>query len=250
MGWGMGAGTRGERRASLERDDARFEAVSLGQAAYRHALPQEQLEDLGDADLGRVESGGQRDRHGAARLVEAQIVDDPQIAQRGFGEGVAGDLDADHVEFARQLAEGALGEDAAAFEDGGAVAERFEFAQVVAGDEQRGAAFADGADEFAQLMGAFGVEAGGRFVEEDEFGRAEECLGNADPFGHAVREGAAGGFPRILESDAFQPAPRLAFGLGFGHALKARIEGERPSDRVFGRQKRVLGENANHAAQI
>ena len=66
-------------------------------------------------------------------------------------------------------------------DDGDAIAQSFRFIHVVRGDDDGAALVLEAADYVPKLPSRLRVEAGGRFVEEQQVGIADECRGDGEP---------------------------------------------------------------------
>lgn len=95
--------------------------------------------------------------------------------------------------------------------DGEAVAEDFGFVHVVGGEDDGEAGFADGLDEFPEVATGLGVEAGGGFVEEEDFGAVDEGGGDGEALFLATGEvfNVGGGF--VGELDFFEEGEGVNF---------------------------------------
>ncbi len=102
---------------------------------------------------------------------------------------------------------GALGEGAAAAEDGDAVGEPVGLLQVLGGQEDRRTARGEFADHLPQLLAVARVEAGGRFVEEHHAGgagAADESGGQVEAAAHAARVRPGQPAAGLGEAEAFE----------------------------------------------
>ena len=101
-------------------------------------------------------------------------------------------------------------------EDGDAVADLFHFIEQVARQDDGDAVLLDEvADEDAHRLHAGGVEAVGRFIEDEQFGAMEESGGEGEALAHAHGEGAGAAVGGFGEADAFEHG---GFAAGFGKA--------------------------------
>ena len=128
------------------------------------------------------------------------------------------------------------------------VAHLLELVQVVARDDQRGAALA-AHDDLAHLVGHARVETGGGLVEQDDVGVAEERLCERDAFGHAVRQRRATRVVPGLALDLGEDLVDGALDLIAGQVLQLGHAGQELAHGFERRQHGVLREDADLAAQ-
>src|SRR5690606_9051989 len=93
--------------------------------------------------------------------------------------------------------DGAVGDEPAARDTPGAVAELGGLVEVVGGEQDGGALVAERADEFPELPARLGVEARGGLVEEQQLGAANDAEGDVDAALLAAGEFRDAG-PRLL----------------------------------------------------
>jgi hypothetical protein len=150
----------------------------------------------------------------------AEVVED---LLHGFaGEGGGGDLDG--VGVGEEFAEGALGLDAATVVDYDAVADVFDIGEEVAAEDDGGSAVGEGDNEIFDFAAADGVEAGGGFIEDDEFRVIDEGLGEADTALHALGEFPDEAAVDIIEADHFEELCATAVAFGGGQVEEAAEE--------------------------
>ena len=102
---------------------------------------------------------------------------------------------------AAQLVERAVGDLDPAVHDDHAPGPLLQLGQRVRGQEHGGAASAQLLDDVVEGLAQRRVEAGGRLVEEQHPGLAEQRLGEAEPLAHAFRVGADPAVGRVREAD-------------------------------------------------
>ena len=85
-----------------------------------------------------------------------------------------------------QLGRRAGGGDPAVVEQDDVVGEPVGLLQVLGGEDQRGAAADQLAQQVPELVAAFRVEAGGRLVEEEDRRRGDQAGGEVEPAAHAA----------------------------------------------------------------
>ena len=100
--------------------------------------------------------------------------------------------------FLHQIVHAALHLEFALVQNGHAVADRFDFAQFVRGEENGFALVFQPLDDFAHFHAAQRVQAAGRFVENQQIGIVDQRLGQADALLHAFGIGFDGPFARRL----------------------------------------------------
>ena len=122
-----------------------------------------------------------------------------------------------------QLVERAVRDLDPAVHDDHAPGPLLQLGQRVRGQEHGGAASAELLDGLVEGLAQRRVEAGGRLVEEEHPGLAEERLGQAEPLAHALRVGADAPVGRVGEPDPFEQRRDGGRRL----ALQARIERQR-----------------------
>lgn len=110
--------------------------------------------------------------------------------------------------------------DALAIKEGDPVGEVESAAHVVGDDEGSDAAFVlDGADDLVDANGTFGIESGGGFVVEDDFGFHDDGASQADEFLHTTGDlGGVAIFEGPREMDGFELGTDAVGDLGVGEA--------------------------------
>ena len=161
----------------------------------------------------------------------------------GGGESVGGGLVA-----AAELFGGAMVDDFAGVDEEEGVAHFAEFGEDVGGDEEGFALLGEDADEVLEFDAGFGVEAGGRFVEDEELGVWEEHAAKAEALAHAFAEfvdGAVGEGGEVGEvEDLFDAGAAL----GAAEAVGAGEEVEVFEDVHVGVGSVVVGHPADDLA--
>ena len=123
----------------------------------------------------------------------------------------------------RDLAEGL---EVAVVKNGDAIADILHVFQPVRAHQHRLALLAEIEDEVLHPARAEGVEAGGGFVEDDEFGVVDERLGQTDALPHALR---------VLLQDALLSAESPTMSMSSAARLaNIGIDGEEPAVEVQG----------------
>ena len=96
---------------------------------------------------------------------------------------------------------GFSGEELSPADDDQVVGEHLEFTDQVTRHEDRAAPCREGAQGVPQPANAIGVEAVGRFVEQQHLGLSQQGAGEGEALAHAEREAAGALVRRALESD-------------------------------------------------
>ena len=91
----------------------------------------------------------------------------------------------------------------------------------MAAQDHRLAAAGQGQDQVLDLAATDRVQAGGRFVEDDQVGVVNERLGKPDPSLHALGEFAHHPSPHLVQSHHLQQLPGAAATLVAGQIEKA-----------------------------
>ena len=105
--------------------------------------------------------------------------------------GAGGEAELDHLAGrvgGDEVGRGVLGGEATAVHDRQAVAELFGLVHVVGGDDQGDPLELQPVEAVPQEMAGLGVEAGGRFVEDEELRFGDEGPGDGQPALHPARE--------------------------------------------------------------
>ena len=89
-----------------------------------------------------------------------------------------------------QIGEASVGDHLAGADHDEAVDGRFDFGEQVAGQQHGAALVGEVAEQFAHPGDAFGVEAVGRFVQDEHLRVADQGLGDAEALTHPERVGA------------------------------------------------------------
>ena len=127
------------------------------------------------------------------------------------------------------------------------MADVFDIGQQV-GRQQDGFSAGDqGEDEVLDLAGALGIEAGGRFVENDQIGIVEEGLGEADAAGHALGEAPDGAMAGVREARHVEQLVNARAGGFGGQPEQAGVEGQGFEGRQVGIEVGLFGEIADAA---
>src|ERR1700691_828679 len=93
-----------------------------------------------------------------------------------------------------------MAEDAAVVDDVGAIGYGERFAHVVVGDQHADAAGPQAADDFLQVENGDGIDAGKRFIEEDESGVDAQASGNLHAPALAAGKSVATILPNVLQT--------------------------------------------------
>ena len=89
-----------------------------------------------------------------------------------------------------QIGEAPVGDDVSGADHDEAVDGGFDFGEEVAGQQHGAALVGEVAEQFAHPGDAFGVEAVGRFVQDEHLRVADQRLGDAEALTHPERVGA------------------------------------------------------------
>ncbi len=131
------------------------------------------------------------------------------------------------LQFAFQLFGRAFDDHAAAIHDADALGQAVGFIEVVGGKKDRDSGFAREAGDFLPKVGAgFGIESGGRLIEEKDARLVDQAEGDIELALHASRPGArdeVGGFGQAHGIEEFGDAPIEG---GPGHSMKPALQGE------------------------
>jgi len=113
-----------------------------------------------------------------------------------------------------ELAGGAFGDEAAVVDDGDPVGELVGLLQVLGGQQHRGAAGGQRANQFPDLVAAAGVQPGGGLVQEQQLGDHDDAGGDVQAAAHAPRVGVHQPPGRLGQAEGVQqltgPRPGLA----------------------------------------
>jgi len=112
------------------------------------------------------------------------------------------------------------------------IASNFDFTEQMGIEEDRGAALALVTDNIADQVTAHGIEAGGGFVEEDQFGLMDEGLRQADALHHAFGKAAEASIAMRGEADQ----------IDVGRNALAQLGGSKPAEAGVQREKLGGGE--------
>jgi len=99
------------------------------------------------------------------------------------------------------------------------------FLEVLGGEQDIGAAGDEIADRTPQLHAAARVQAGGRLVEQQELGAADQAGAEVQPPAHSSRVGAYQAVPGIREVQCLQDGSR-------GRPRAAAVEAEEAADEL------------------
>src|SRR5579871_6790661 len=91
-------------------------------------------------------------------------------------------------------------ENSAVVDDVGTIRHSQRFAHVVIGDQHSDAAGSQAADNFLQVKNGDGIDAGKRFVEQDERGVDAQAAGDLNAAALAARQGVPAVLPDVLQS--------------------------------------------------
>lgn len=184
-------------------------------------------------------------------MVRGRELLDEACVWEGFADGgfeplrVAGEFDAVVLLALGEFVDGALLGDEALDHDGDAVADEFEFAEQVGVDEDRPALVFELLADLADVAAAFGVDAVGGFIEQDEFGIIHEGLGDADALTHALGVLLDAFVGPVAHADEFEELVDAVLADASGDARHAAVEVEDlPAFEVVG-EAVVLGEVAD-----
>ena len=135
-----------------------------------------------------------------------------QVAGRGaVGEVVA---DGGRAALGAQALGGGVGGDLAADEEDEPVGQVLGLVDVVGGQHDGGAGGGQVLDRRPRPAAGFGVEPGGRLVEEEDLGAADDADGHVDPAALTPGEGADAGLGVVGQVDQFEDLARPAGGSG------------------------------------
>lgn len=128
-----------------------------------------------------------------------------------------------HIFFGKPFGGIALRDGFAAVDDAKTIGQLFYFRKDVGGDDDGFAQFGfELAQDVAQVDHAFGVEAVGGFVEDNQFGLVEQGLSNSKALFHTLRKGFDGIVSASLQS--YQRKHFLHLGVAGFHAVHARTD--------------------------
>ena len=114
----------------------------------------------------------------------------PRASSAAAQCGGVGGADTHDRAIAEEFRQGGVGDQSAAGQDDDVVDGLGDLGQQMAGDEHGASRRGVGAQEVAQPVDAFGVEAVGGLVQDEDVGVAEEGGGEPEPLPHAQREAA------------------------------------------------------------
>ena len=125
------------------------------------------------------------------------------------------------TELGRELVDGPDPDEAARREDPDPVADGLDLAQEVAGEHDRQAALVDEpAQQLEDLDDADRVDRGGRLVEDQEVGRLDQGIGDAEPLAHAAGVGADPVVRAVGEADLGEDLVDGGLRLGLAEAVE------------------------------
>src|ERR1019366_2435348 len=131
------------------------------------------------------------------------------------------------------------------------IADAFDFAEEVRGDDDGDAELSAGAfDEAEHFLAAFGVEAVGGLVEEEEFGIVDERLRELDALLHAGGVAADEAVALLVEADVTERLGGAFARGGGGEAGHAAHVGHEVGGGHIYRKAVVLGEVADELADL
>lgn len=159
----------------LALDEVEVERLEGGALGFDGADSDVSGDELAD-DLGDVLPGGELDQAGLDHLKAECFGFAPVVEGKAVAVSPAGEV----RPFASE-------DEPALIQNGYAVAEVLHLDEEVRGEQDSEAAFAiELLDELAHFVDALGIEALGRFIEEDGLWRGDEGLGKGEALAHAV----------------------------------------------------------------
>ncbi len=118
--------------------------------------------------------------------LRVRLLDQVRGREQRRGRDRIGAFDADHgIRTAQQLLDRTLADHPATVDDGDGVARALHFVEEVRGEHDGAPLRHEAVDHVADLVHAGGVETVHGFVEDEQFGVAQEARGHAEPLAHA-----------------------------------------------------------------
>ena len=215
-----------ERAAGLAEEDVVQAGPVEGEGRQRDPRPVQEPDDLGGRGLAAV------DVEAECPVLLGELADERLPLEDGAGrrggtigphqDDVTGDLPL-------QLLGGALGDDLAVVDDGDAVAERVGLLEIVGGEEDGGAGFAQPADLVPHPGPALGVEPGGRLVEEEELGEVHQPDAHVEAALLAAGVGPGLAVAAVGELQGLEQLGGTRARIGGAHAVQAALHDQLPA---------------------